>query len=267
MVPKQKQWNLAWELDCKLMKKLIYIAITVLFFGCDSENALNCVKTSGSIVTVEMDFPAFTKIDVGHRVQLIIQQGDEQKVVLETGENLQGKIDIQVIDDRLVIVDNNNCNLFRDYGISKVLVTSPNISEIRNSSGLTVESRGVLSYPSLTLLSDDTLNEDAFNTDGDFILTIDVVDFHIIANNLSNFFITGSATIANIGLHGGDSRFEGQNFIIGDLYIFQRSTNKMFVNPQQSIRGEIRGIGDVISLNQPPIVEVEEFYTGRLIFD
>ena len=51
-----------------------------------------------------------------------------------------------------------------------------------------------------------------------------------------------------------------------DLSVLHRGTNKFIVNPQQSIRGEIRSTGDVISVNQPPIVEVEEFFTGRLIF-
>ena len=41
----------------------------------------------------------------------------------------------------------------------------------------------------------------------------------------------------------------------------------MIVNPQQSISGELRSTGNVIAKNRPPIVEVEEFYTGRLIFD
>ena len=37
----------------------------------------------------------------------------------------------------------------------------------------------------------------------------------------------------------------------------------MIVNPQQSISGQIRGTGDVISINEPPIVEVERLYTGQ----
>ena len=41
----------------------------------------------------------------------------------------------------------------------------------------------------------------------------------------------------------------------------------MIVNPQASIKGSIFGTGDVISVNRPPVVEVEELYTGRLIFE
>jgi hypothetical protein len=40
----------------------------------------------------------------------------------------------------------------------------------------------------------------------------------------------------------------------------------MEVNPQQSLTGEIRGIGDVISTQTPVVVDIEQFYTGQLLF-
>ena len=40
----------------------------------------------------------------------------------------------------------------------------------------------------------------------------------------------------------------------------------MVVNPQMSIRGRIVGVGDVIAVNRPEIIEVEELYSGRLLF-
>jgi hypothetical protein len=52
-----------------------------------------------------------------------------------------------------------------------------------------------------------------------------------------------------------------------NIDIFQRSSNDMIVNPQQTLTGEIRSTGDVILVNTPPIIEVEEFYTGQLIFE
>ena len=48
----------------------------------------------------------------------------------------------------------------------------------------------------------------------------------------------------------------------------QNFVNFIFrVNPLNSIRGEIRGTGDIIAVNRPEIVEVDEFFTGRLIFE
>ena len=40
----------------------------------------------------------------------------------------------------------------------------------------------------------------------------------------------------------------------------------VIINPQRELRGVIQGVGDVVSHNRPEVVEIEELYTGRLIF-
>ena len=79
-------------------------------------------------------------------------------------------------------------------------------------------------------------------------------------------FISGTTNNLFIGFYSGDARFEGANLIAQNVEIFHRSSNDMIINPQQSLIGEIRSTGDVISLNEPPVVSVQELYTGRLIF-
>jgi len=49
--------------------------------------------------------------------------------------------------------------------------------------------------------------------------------------------------------------------------IFHRSSNDLIINTQQSITGEIRSTGDVLLVNTPTLIEVEQFYTGQLIFE
>jgi len=48
--------------------------------------------------------------------------------------------------------------------------------------------------------------------------------------------------------------------------VYHRGSNDMIVNPQISLTGELRGTGNLISLNTPPIVEIDQLYTGQLIF-
>ena len=116
------------------------------------------------------------------------------------------------------------------------------------------------------MISDDFSNQEYYNN-GDFDLEINTENLRIIANGFSNFFLKGIVLNANIGLYAGDSRVEAADLVIQNLNIFHRSTNKMIVNPQQSITGEIRSLGDVISKNIPPIIDVVEYFTGALIFD
>ncbi|MBT0606661.1 head GIN domain-containing protein [Aequorivita echinoideorum] len=249
------------------MKKLILIVSLIVLLGCDSEKGLNCFQTAGDIVQTEMTVATFSKIIVYERTKLFIQQGETQKVTVESGENLMNDIELKVENGVLSIYNNNGCNVVRDYGITKVYVTAPNITEIRSSTGLPIESIGVLRYPSLTLLSEDRMDEDVYHIDGDFILDLDVESLSIVANGLSVFRLKGSAEYASFGLFAGDCRIEAADLQVQSLSIFHRSTSEMFVNPQRAIRGSIVSLGNVISKNRPAVVEVEELYRGRLIFE
>ncbi|MAO11252.1 MAG: hypothetical protein CMC07_10300 [Flavobacteriaceae bacterium] len=249
------------------MKKVLFVIILTTFFGCDSDKGLNCFQAAGDIIQEEFTVDAFDKITVWERTQLFVKQGETQKVVVETGENLLNDIEVRVKDGVLNLRNNNGCNLVRDYGLTKVYVTTPNVSTIRNSSGLAVESIDTLSFPNLVLISEDQESEDAFHIDGDFKLDLQVRNLQIVANGLSNFFLTGTADKANFGIFAGDARIEAENLIIEELMLFHRGTQDMIVNPQNAIRGKIVSLGNVIAKNRPPIVEVEELYRGRLIFE
>ena len=248
------------------MKKLFHITIVVLLFSCNSENAGDCFQTVGSILQEEIALDTFDKILVNRDVELIVKEGSTQKVIIETGKNLLNDVEVIVVDSKLILSDNNSCNYVRDYGITKVYVTSPNITEIRSSTQYEVSSDGVLTYPSLTILSEDYNAPDSF-TVGNFRLDIDTASFNVVFNNLSNAYITGKTNNLNVTYASGTSKFEGRNLIAQNVYIWNRSSSDMIINPIQKITGIISGTGDVICVNRPPIVEVEALYKGRLIFE
>lgn len=248
------------------MKKLIYIISFFIIFACDSENAGDCFQKTGAIIQEEVVVASFDKILVNRDIELVIKEGATQEVIIETGNNLINDVEAVVLDGKLILTDNNSCNYVRDYGITKVYVTSPNLTEIRSSTQYDVRSDGVLAYPSLTILSEDFNNPETF-TSGNFILQIDNATFRLVFNNLSNCFISGKTNNLNITFAAGTSRFEGRDLIAQNIQIWNRSSNDMILNPQQSIKGKISGTGNVIALNKPAIVEVEEQYKGRLIFE
>jgi hypothetical protein len=248
------------------MKKLIYIAFIVLVVSCNSENAGDCFQTSGDIIQKEISLDVFNKILVNRDVELIVNEGITQKVVIETGKNLLNDVEAIVVDGKLILTDNNSCNYVRDYGITKIYVTSPNITEIRSSTQYDISSDGVLTYPSLTILSEDYNAPDSF-TVGNFYLQMDNLSFNVVFNNLSNCYVSGKTNNLNVTFASGASRFEGRNLIAQKVDIWNRSSNDMIINPIQEIKGKISGTGDVICVNHPPIVEVEEQYKGKLIFE
>lgn len=240
--------------------------LAVVLLSCDSDNALDCFQTNGDRVQQEFEVEAFSKIRVRERVELVLKQGDRHSVVIEAGENLMPDITAIVENGELILRDANACNLTRDYQPTIAYVTSPNIKVISNQSGRAVRSDGVLRYEDLILKAEDFTENDRVNVDGDFDLDLEVQELIVSTNNLSNFFLRGTADIADFRVFSGDCRIEAENLIIQHAKLFHRGTNQIFLNPQQSISGELRSVGDVICSNRPAVVEVTEYYTGRLIF-
>lgn len=247
------------------MKKIVFILTVFVFLSCDSDSASDCLQTEGTIVQQEVDVTSFDKILVNRDVELIVKQGIDYEVVIETGENLMNDVEVRVIDNELQLTDNNTCNYVRDYGVTRVFVTAPNITEIRNSSQYEVSSSGVLNFSRIKLISED-FNESGSFTVGDFRMQVNSDDLLIVSNNISSFYISGQVEDLFIGFYSGAGRFHGESLTAQNVDVFHRGSNDMFVNPQQSLIGELRGTGNLISLNQPPIVDVDQLYIGQLFF-
>ena len=208
----------------------------------------------------------FLNITVFDNINLVLKQGEEQLVEIETGEFLRNEVSAVVEQNRLVVRNENSCNFFRDYGLTTIYVTSPNIEEIRSSTGLLISSEGTLNYPRLSLISESFTNPEIETTDGSFDLNIISEIVRILTNGIAYFKLSGTTNDLNITIAAGDSRIEAENLVAQNVTINHRGSNDTFVNPQQRISGGIRGVGDVISSNRPPEGEVEELFNGRLIF-
>lgn len=248
------------------MKKIFLIIVSVLIYTCDSENAFDCFQNAGPIIEETKDVAAFERIFVNRDITLVIKEGLDYTVRIETGKNLINEVTAEVIGNQLILTDNNTCNFVRDFGITKIFITAPNLTEITTSTQFEILSDGVLNYNSLRLISED-FSEQSENTVGDFRLKVNSEDVAIVSNNISLFYLEGMTNNLFIEFSSGSGRFEGENLIAQHVSVSHRGSNDMIVNPIQSISGLIRGTGNVIAVHEPPVIDVEEVYIGRLIFN
>ena len=247
------------------MKKLLYLFTVILLVSCSGKNVPDCFQNSGAIISKEFTVTPFTKITVFENVEMIISEAPNYKVTVSTGEYLMNEVEVNVEGNRLKLYDNNGCNLTRDYGLTKIYVEAPNVTEIRSSTGLTISSNGLLSYPNLKLFSEDDSGE--FTRSGNFHLEVANTNLSVTVNALSSCFISGTTNTLTIFNASGDSRFEGRHLIAQEVSIFHRGTNDITVNPQAKLTANLVSTGNVISINTPPVVEVQEPYVGRVIFE
>jgi len=247
---------------------LVLVSIGLIFLmSCNSDNVPDCFQNTGKIIRDMIPVENFTKITVNENTKLVLKEGSTILVEVETGEFLRDEVNAEVEDGRLLLTDTNNCNLFRQYGLTTFYVTAPNITEIRSNTGFSTISDGVLTYPQITLISESFNEPENLTTDGEFDLQLASQNVNIVVNGIAYFKLNGSSENFSVVIAAGDSRIEAASLLAQNVTLNHRGSNDVLINPQESLRGTIRGTGDVRSFNRPDIVEVQELYKGKLIFN
>jgi hypothetical protein len=231
------------------------------------ERPSECIESAGATKIKDIPVEAFSKIKVYRGIEVVITEGAERKVQIQAGENFINYIEVKQYGNQLVFKDNSGCNWVRDYGQTKIFITTPTLEEIYSKTDRDISSNGVLTFQNLNIISFDidADGESGAGT-GDFILEINNNSLTISNNNVSRFYLSGQTNNANFNFYFGDGRIEAEQFTIQNLYVYHRGSNDMIVKPMQSLTGTLNSTGNVILKNVPPLVDVEELYQGRVVY-
>ncbi|MEN8138385.1 MAG: head GIN domain-containing protein [Bacteroidota bacterium] len=249
------------------MKRLTIILFSIIISACNSEKAGDCLQASGDIITKNYDIAdqTFSRIIVNEGVKLILKQGEVNSIIIESGKNIIDDVKIHINEGLLEISNQQSCNLFREYGLTTVIVTAPNITSLRSSTELDIWSEGILKYPKINIISEDWKSD--FLNSGNINLNLDSEEISIVANGISIFYIKGKTKSLNINFASNNPRLEAGELYVENVTLLQRSTNDIIIAPTHSVKGKITSTGDVRVLSNPEIIDVEETYKGRLIMN
>lgn len=248
-----------------LLYVFICFASSLTFMSC--ERPSECIESAGATKIKDIPVEVFSKIKVYRGIEVVITEGSETKVQIQAGENFINDIEVKQYGNQLVFKDNSGCNWVRDYGQTKIFITTPILEEIYSKTDRDISSNGVLTFPNLNIISfdRDADGESGAGT-GDFILEINNNSLTIGNNNVSRFYLSGQTNNASFNFYFGDGRIEAGQFTIQNLYVYHRGSNDMIVKPIQSLTGTLNSTGNVILKNVPPLVDVEELYQGNVIY-
>lgn len=251
------------------MKKITLIYVfSILIVFCRCEKPSDCIESSGATITKDFIVSSFTRIDIEAGIEVIITEGSEYKVQIQTGENLIENVSVSQDATTLYLKDNATCNWVREYGQTKAFITAPNITEIYSKTDRNISSNGILTYPNLKLVALDDKGDgrDGAGT-GDFILQINNNRLEIQNNSYSRYYISGNTNYFGVGIYNGDGRVETQNFLAKTINIYHRGSNDIIVNPTEKVEGKLVSTGNVILKNNPSINTLEAFYQGQIIYN
>ncbi|MBL6445520.1 DUF2807 domain-containing protein [Fulvivirga sp. 29W222] len=234
------------------------VLLIILIYGCDSANAPDCLQKAGRTTEVVLNVDPFNLLEVNSGLNVILEQGTEQLVTLNAGENLISDIHYEVSGNQLLIRNDNSCNWVRPYDFPIVKIIHPNISEIRLAGSGLISSSGTLNFPRLILISEDE--------SGDFKLDLNCASLSIVSNDITNYYMSGTVENLKVMFASGDGRLEGNNLQVANANIFHRGTNDIIVYVTDELSGRIISTGDLIYVKtKPTVIDVSLENLGDLI--
>jgi len=248
------------------LKILSTIVLICVLNACSKENTKGCFKNSKSQIFKEVAITPFDKITVFENIALVIKEGSEFKVAIEGNPNLVENTSATIEDGRLALRSIGVCTLLKANEHVTIYVTAPNIVEIRSSTALDIKSDGVLRYPNISLLSESFNVPEATTVNGTFNVTLIAEVVKVVVNGIAFVKLRGSVNTLSVIIASGNSRIEAESLSAENVIIDHRGSNDLLINPQVAITGVIRGLGDILSYNEPETISVTELFNGRLLF-
>lgn len=242
------------------MKKIVLFFLIVSFISCDKE----CSEELGTLVSKKYSVEEFNQVIANIGIELTIMEASEQKVIVNTGENRLNNFHISVTDGVLELQADPACSLRPSLDPVKVTISTPNLTQIRNSSEYTIKSAGVLNFPSLGILTENYQSD--YTNLGEFDLEVNSENIHVASNGLARIKIKGTTTNLRLSYYAGIGKFEGKDLIAQHVIVYHKGENKLEVNPQLSLEGDLYATGDLISYKHPETVEVTQHFFGKLVF-
>ena len=273
MVLWPKPPNLPWASDYKNMKtqhRFILLSFLCLLASLTACSGLDdCIKSSGAMATKQIDLQGqtFSTVVVNRGIALVVEQGPVYAVTVKAGHNLVDDIQVQISNNILTLKDGTSCNWTRDYGQTTIYITAPDLTHIHSKTELDITSAGVLSFPHLRLYAMDILDGYPGVGNGDFRLEVNCPNLTIENNDLSRYFIRGSVQNLWVNFYEWGGIFYGQELVANAIQVYHRGSNDLYVHPVESITGSIYNLGNIYCSPRPPIVNVQEYYRGRIIFN
>lgn len=224
-----------------VITKFILVALTALLFAsCNYSINSKSIRGSGNVTTENRTIDAdFNSIEVSNAIDLIIEQGNDKKVVVEADDNLQNSITTKVENGVLIV--GCDYNSFTNIESKKVIVRIPLIEELQASSASTIRSANTLKGEKISLRSSSAAS----------------INVKIEADNITSKSSSGSTISMNgLALHldataSSGSTINSFDLLSNEVNAKSSSGSSIYVHPIVSLTAKASS-GSSITYNTIP---------------
>jgi hypothetical protein len=223
---------------------------TVFLTSCQKENAFDCLKSTGRIITENRPLPPFRTIKVFDNLKVTIVADTVHFAEVKAGDNLQKNILTEVKNGELWLSNINKCNWVRSY--HKPLEVRVHVKSLLN-----IFHDGDAAVNTENTLPADTLFLHLTGA-GDLDLEVNTRTIWLDMYEFGNLTLRGSSPNLD-GLVMSFGKLEAAELKCQTVSLEMGSEGYAKVQAEQKLSANISGNGNVYYLNQP----AEIYRTGN----
>ena len=227
------------------MKK-VSINIVLVFLALVTSVTLNAqIRGNGEVTKQSHSVDNFDGIKVDGATTVVLTQGDDFKVIVETDSNIQQYVLAKVKNG--ILDFSFSTNKIKKYKILKFYVTAPKISLIKVSGASDVNSSNELTGDKLKIIVSGASNIN---------LNVNYSSITTKTSGASDVTLIGS-TISSVVESSGASDFHGKNLLTTSSVIKASGASRCFVNATSNLSYEVSGASDVRYVSKPETIIIK----------
>ncbi|HEU4717120.1 MAG TPA: DUF2807 domain-containing protein [Bacteroidia bacterium] len=236
----------------------VLFPFVLLFPQCKKENACDCFKGTGDIVTEERQLQPYHNVYVEDNVNLIFVEDTMNIVRVEAGKHLIKLVKTESDGEWLRIRNDNKCNFMRRYGIP----INVYIHYVRNSI-YHIKTKGTGEITNANPCTSDSIDLDV-ESSGDITFEMNSPAVYTHQHGAGDITLTGHSD--NVIIYSRGTGFTITDGITsGYTWVSTNTTGKITVAPSNLLIVEILGPGNVYYKGTPASIVSSELNTGKLL--
>lgn len=251
---------------CYIMKSTSFILTSLLlavllgFTSCDNDD---CISGTGDIVTREIDLAGFHSITTSGSLLVAIEQADEQRVEVESHQNIIDLLERDVVDSVWHIeLEDNKCYKNTDITVHifvpeiRMIETSGSIEVVLNTfnglNNLDIECSGSARIFQSGIL--DIANRFSLNGSGstEMVANFNAKRLDIDISGSADIKLQGSTTDQDINI-SGSAEIDAFNFISDTCEVDISGSGDLNVTVNDLLDVDISGSGTIRYMGNPTI--------------
>ncbi len=244
------------------MKQLLFFMSVLFLFACKKAEDRECMKAAGKQTSLEVALPAFDKLHIGAKIEVVLVQSSEHKLVIHGRDNLIRHISFDLNEDGFLSLKNNNrCDFLRSYEKNKIKV-EVHFTDLRE----------LLFEGTFDLATSGTIHTSVFKLDirdaGSTAYLNLNCDFAEInqGHGYGDFVLNGTADNATLRITSNGFGDASGFTVANELIVISNTPVSSKINADGAkTTVEIGGSGNVVYVGTPQSMNFIRYGTGQLV--